>query len=115
MKLIGILGGMSWESTHTYYQIMNRSVQKRLGGLNSMEALIYSINLARLKIDNWDAIIQALVEIAQKLEAAGAEFLIITSNTAHKAYDAIEEAVKIPLIHIADPTIHAIQSAGLKK
>ncbi len=115
MKTIGILAGMSWESTQCYYQIMNRTVQQILGGYNSIEAIIYSVNLARLDQNDWSSINKELIEIAQKLEAAAADFLIITSNTAHKAFNAIEEAVKIPLIHIADPTIFDIQKSGLKK
>jgi aspartate racemase len=118
MKTIGIIGGMSWESTQHYYQLMNRDVQAKLGGHHSMEALIYSVNFERILAfvhrNQWDMVEKAMVQIAKKLETAGADFLIFTANAIHKVFLQVEAAVAIPILHIADPTAEAIQKAGIQ-
>jgi len=119
MKIIGLIGGMSWESTQHYYELMNRYVHEKLGGHNSMEAIIYSVNFERiLKLvnqDQWSLVEQDLLQIAKKLETAGVDFLILTANAIHKVFPEIEKAIHIPILHIVDPTGDAIQKAGIKK
>jgi aspartate racemase len=119
MKVLGMIGGLSWESTQHYYQIMNRDIQEKLGGSNSIEAIIYSINFERIKAsldkNDWDAIGKDIIEIAKKIECAGASFLIITSNAAHKIADEIAAQIDIPLLHIVDPTAKAIKQAKITK
>ena len=122
MKTIGLLGGMSWESTLIYYREINRQVSQSLGGLHSAEILIYSIDfdpLAQLQREGrWDQAANLLVEAALKLQNAGADFLLLCTNTMHKVATQIEDAIQIPLLHIADTTAqtlvnHKIQSVGL--
>jgi len=117
MKTIGIIGGISWESTQHYYEVMNRYVHTKLGGYNSIEALIYSINMERIVAlhEDWTLIEKLLIETARKLQAAGAELVILTANTIHKVFPQVERSIHIPMLHIADPTAQAIQSAGLRK
>lgn len=119
MKVIGIIGGMSWKSTQHYYQLMNQYVHAKLGRHNSIEAIIYSVNFERILTlihqDEWELVGQAMIHLAVKLEIAGADFLILTSNAVHKFFSQIEAAIKIPILHIADPTAKAIQKAGMKK
>ena len=114
MKTIGIIGGMSWESTVTYYQVINETIREELGGLHSADILLYSIDFAPLaemqERDDWDGAAQLMVEAARRLEAGGADFLLIGANTMHKAAPQVEKAVKIPLLHIAEAT-----AAELKK
>jgi aspartate racemase len=118
MKTIGLIGGISWESTQHYYQLMNRYIHAKLGGHNSIEAIIYSVNFERILVmihqDRWDLVEKEIILLAQKLETAGADFLILTSNAIHKVFSQVEEAVSIPMLHIADPTAEAIQKAGIK-
>ena len=119
MKTIGILGGMSWESTLQYYRMMNEQVQEQLGGHHSIEAIIYSVNfeeiLPLVHVNDWDSIAMRLSKLAIKLETAGADFLIMTSNAIHKIFPQIESALNIPILHIVDPTALAIQSEQIKK
>jgi aspartate racemase len=119
MKVIGMLGGMSWESTQHYYQLMNQYVHAKLGRHNSIEAILYSVNFERILTlihqDKWELAGQAIIRLAEKLEIAGADFLILTSNAVHKFFSQIEAAMRIPILHIADPTAKAIQAAGMKK
>lgn len=119
MKTIGILGGMSWESTHEYYQLINEQVKEKLGGLHSAKILLYSFDFAEIEAlqqsGAWDEATRRLVAAADRLHTAGAELMIISSNTMHKMANAIERAVPIPLLHIADPTAKAIQAAGLQR
>ncbi len=118
MKTMGVIGGMSWESTQHYYQLMNQYMHAKLGGHNSIEAIIYSVNFERILTlvhqDNWGAVEKAIAHLAKKLETAGADFLILTSNAIHKVFSQVEAAVNIPILHIADPTAEAIQKAGIK-
>lgn len=119
MKTIGLIGGMSWESTHHYYQLMNQYMHSRLGNHNSIEAIIYSVNFERILTlvhqGEWQTIGQEIARLAKKLETAGADFLILTANAIHKVFPQVEAAVSIPMIHIADPTAEPILKAGIKK
>ncbi len=119
MQIIGLIGGMSWESTLPYYRQINEAVRQRLGGLHSARLVLYSVDfheIERLQHNgDWSAAGARLAEAAQALERAGAEFLVLATNTMHKVADAIEAAVDIPLLHIADPTAAAIQVAGLQR
>ncbi len=118
MKTIGLIGGMSWESTVPYYKIVNEVVKERLGGLHSAKVILYSVDFAEVErmqhSGDWDGAGRLLAAAACSLQAAGAEFLVLCTNTMHKVGSAIEEAVTIPFLHIADPTAHAIKAAGYK-
>jgi len=119
MKTLGLIGGMSWESTTSYYSLLNTSIRERLGGLHSAKLLLWSVDFAEIAelqhAGNWSALTDELVLIARKLEQAGAEGLLICTNTMHKAADSIQKAVSIPLIHIADATGAAMVKAGVKQ
>jgi aspartate racemase len=119
MKTIGIIGGMSWESTHHYYQIMNQYVHARLDKHNSIESIIYSVNFERIlelvERDEWEAVGEIVAGLAKKLESAGADFLIMTSNAIHKVFAELEGSISIPILHIVDPTGDAIQKCGIRK
>jgi len=119
MQLIGLIGGLSWESTAEYYRILNRGAQARLGGVHSARSLIYSFDFGEIEAlqhaGRWDAAESAMIDAAQRLERGGADFLVICSNTMHRMAGAIEAAVKPPLLHIADPTGAAIVAAGFKR
>jgi len=114
---IGLLGGMSWESTVPYYRTVNAVVKARLGGLHSAKVVLVSVDFAEVELlqhaGAWDAAGELLAGAARSLEAAGADFVVVCTNTMHKVADAIQAAVGIPLLHIADPTAAAIRSAGI--
>ena len=116
MKTIGLIGGMSWESTLTYYRQINETVKQHLGGLHSARIILYSVDfhdVERLQhAGDWEAAGALLAGAARSLELAGADFLVLCTNTMHKVAPAIESAVAIPLFHIADPTAAAIRQAG---
>lgn len=116
MKTLGLIGGMSWESTVPYYRHINQAVQARLGGLHSAKLILYSVDFHEIEqlqhAGEWDAAGVLLAQAAVTLERAGAEGLVLCTNTMHKVAPAIEAAVRIPLLHIADPTAHAIKQAG---
>lgn len=116
MKTIGLIGGMSWESTVPYYRQINQTIRQRLGGLHSARIILYSVDfhdLERLQhAGDWDAAGALLADAARRLATAGADFLVLCTNTMHKVAPAIEVAVRIPLFHIADPTAAAIRQAG---
>ena len=118
MKTIGLLGGMSWESTVLYYQIINRTVAGRLGGLHSAKIVLHSVDFAQIErlqsAGNWDEAGDLIADLAARLEEAGAEVLVLCTNTMHKIAQAIQARVRIPLLHIADPTARAIRQAGLQ-
>ena len=118
MKTLGLLGGMSWESTIPYYRIINETVRERLGGLHSARMILYSVDFAdierRQQAGAWDEAGTLLADAARALEAAGAEGLALCTNTMHKVAATIENAVAIPLLHIADATAAAIQQRGLR-
>jgi aspartate racemase len=116
MKMIGLLGGMSWESTVTYYQELNRGVRHRLGGLHSAPCLLSSVDFAEVERMQehgaWTEAGQFLARHAQDLERGGAECVVLCTNTMHRVYDTIRDAVEIPVLHIADGTAQPLQSAG---
>lgn len=113
MKTIGLLGGMSWESTVSYYQIINQAVRTRLGGLHSARILLYSVDFEEIEklqhAGHWDKTAEILGEAAQNLEKGGADFLLICTNTMHKVAEQVEESISIPLLHIADATASVLQ------
>jgi aspartate racemase len=119
MKVLGLLGGMSWESTLPYYRIVNETVRTQLGGLHSARLVLYSVDFHEIErlqhAGDWDGAGRMLAQAAQSLHAAGAQGLVLCTNTMHKVADAIGQAVPIPLLHIADPTAQAIRAAGLSK
>ncbi|HEY2885017.1 MAG TPA: aspartate/glutamate racemase family protein [Rhizomicrobium sp.] len=119
MKTIGMIGGMSWESSSVYYQQINREVQRRLGGVHSAKFLIYSFDfdeMAKLQsAGRWAEANALMVKVAQNLANAGADFLLIACNTMHCATPEMEKAVPLPLLHIADPLGVAIKRADLKR
>ncbi len=117
MKTIGIIGGMSWESSLEYYRIINQAVKARLGGYHSADCLMYSVDFHDIEQmqmnDNWDAAGTALADAAQRLERGGADVILLATNTMHLVADAITSAVDVPFIHIADATANAIKAAGV--
>lgn len=119
MKTLGLLGGMSWESTVLYYQLVNQTVKERLGGLHSAELLMRSVDFhdvaAMQRASQWDQAGLVLARHARALAAAGADAIVLCTNTMHKVAEAIEQAVTIPLLHITDPTARAIKAAGLSR
>ncbi len=119
MKTIGLIGGMSWESSLEYYRMINETVKQRLGGLHSAQCLLFSVDFAEIEqmqmAGQWDQAGQAMAEAAQRLERGGADFVVLCTNTMHKLAGDIEAAVSIPLLHIADPTAGAIQAAGIRR
>ncbi|SEM36475.1 aspartate racemase [Butyrivibrio sp. ob235] len=119
MKTIGIIGGMSWESTVTYYEIINKEVVRRLGGFHSAKILMYSVDFAELEENmgkgNWQGNAEILTDAAARLEKAGADFIVIATNTMHKLVPDIEKKISIPILHIADAAASAIKQNGIKK
>lgn len=118
MKTIGLIGGLSWESSIEYYRIINQESQKRLGGLHSAECLMFSFDFAEmetLQMDgDWQMATQRMIQAARQLERGGGECIVICSNTMHKMADAVQAAVNLPLIHIADATAEVIAAAGFQ-
>lgn len=116
MKVIGLIGGMSWESTLPYYRQINETVRERLGGLHSAKIILISVDFHEIedmqRAGDWEAAGAAMASAARTLEAAGADFLVLCTNTMHRVADSITTAVGIPLFHIADPTAAAIKQAG---
>ena len=119
MKTIGLIGGMSWESTVPYYRIINEYVREKRGGLHSARIILYSVEFDELEkymsAGNWDSIAEILSDAAMKLELAGADVLLICTNTMHRLYPKIREKVTIPMIHIADAAADALESRRIKK
>jgi aspartate racemase len=117
MKTIGMIGGMSWESTVTYYQIINRTIKQQLGGLHSAKCMLYSVDFAEIEAQQaageWEKSGKALADAAIKLEKAGADFIVICTNTMHKVVPAIESAVRLPVLHIADATAEELVAGGI--
>jgi len=117
LRTLGLLGGMSWESTLPYYRLINQTVRERLGGLHSARLLLYSVDFAQVErlqhAGDWDAAGALLGGAARSLRDGGAQLLVICTNTMHKVADAVEQAAQLPLLHIADPTGAAIRAAGL--
>lgn len=119
MKTIGLIGGMSWESTVSYYTMINEEVKKSLGGLHSAKILLYSVDFAEIEAlqhgGRWDEAGHILAEAAVCLEKGGADFVLICTNTMHRVAPQVVAAVRIPLIHIADATALALQAQGITK
>lgn len=119
MRLIGLIGGLSWESSAEYYRIINRTTQKRLGGVHSARTLMYSFDFGEIEAlqagGDWAAATRLMIDAAGRLERGGAELLLICSNTMHRMAEEVAVAVGVPLLHIADPTAARIRSAGLRR
>lgn len=119
MKTIGLLGGMSWESTITYYEILNKTIAEQLGGYHSAKIMMYNVDFAELEDNmstgNWAGNGAILSEAAKRLENAGADFIVIATNTMHKLVPDIEQKISIPILHIADTTAEQVKKAGITK
>lgn len=119
MKTVGLIGGMSWESTVPYYRDINQAVAARLGGLHSARILLHSVDFYEIEqlqaAGDWDRAGEILADIARGLERAGADFLVLCTNTMHVVADRIREATRIPLLNIADATAEAVAAAGMTK
>ena len=119
MKTIGMIGGMSWESTLEYYRILNETVKLRLGGLHSARCILYSVDFFEIEElqhkGKWEAATKLMIDAARRVERGGADFIIICTNTMHKMADEVQQNITIPLLHIADATANEIKSQGLKK
>lgn len=119
MRVIGLLGGLSWESSAQYYRIVNEAVRRRLGGLHSARCVLWSVDFAEVERlqheDRWDEATAILVDAARRLERAGAELLLVCSNTMHRMADEVQAAVAIPLLHIADPVGERAAAAGHRR
>jgi aspartate racemase len=117
--VIGLIGGLSWESSAEYYRIINREVRRRLGGVHSARSLMWSVDFGEIERlqhqGDWDTLTEEMKDAAIRLERGGADFVLICSNTMHRLAGAVTEAINIPLLHIADPTAQKIKEAGLKK
>jgi aspartate racemase len=117
MRTIGLLGGMSWESSIEYYRMLNVAVRERLGGLHSAECIMWSVDFAAIEAlqrsGDWNAAGRQLTGLAQRLEQAGAECLLLCTNTMHRLADDVQAAIEIPLLHIADATADRIKAAGI--
>ncbi|MDO6712265.1 aspartate/glutamate racemase family protein [Aliiglaciecola sp. 2_MG-2023] len=119
MRTIGLIGGMSWESTVSYYQVINRQVKLRLGGFHSAKLILHSVDFAQIErlqhLQKWQELAELLADAARGLELAGAECVVICTNTMHKVADKVEQATKLPLIHIADATAKELVSDKIQK
>ncbi|ANU20599.1 aspartate racemase [Planococcus plakortidis] len=117
MKTIGLIGGMSWESSAEYYRLLNEQVKQRLGGLHSAECLMYSVDFEEIERfqseGKWDEAGERLADVARSLEKGGAELIVLCTNTMHKVVSSIEEAVSVPVLHIADATAKEIRANHL--
>ena len=119
MKTIGLIGGLSWQSSLEYYRIINEVVRQKLGGLHSARIVMHSFDLAEMAAlqqeGDWESIGKVIIAAARQLEAAGANLLVICTNTMHKVADEVQKDIRIPLLHIADATAEQVRAAGLKK
>lgn len=119
MKTIGLVGGMSWESSLEYYRIINETVKEKLGGFHSGQIVLYSVDFAAIEVlqqrGEWDRMAEMLVEAFRRIKAAGADFGLLCTNTMHKVFDEIQKNVRIPLVHIADVAGRAITARGLRR
>ncbi len=119
MKTVGLLGGMSWESTATYYRLINETVKQELGGLHSAKLLLYSVDFAEIETyqarGEWDKSARVLADAAARLEKAGADFIVICTNTMHKVAPEISKHIAIPILHIADATAEELLAQNVKK
>ncbi len=119
MRTIGLIGGMSWESTVTYYQIINRIIKEQLGGFHSAKCILYSVDFHEIEAcqtaGEWEKSGEILVEAAKGLESAGADFIVICTNTMHKVITQIQNAIRIPILHIADATAEILIKNSIRK
>jgi aspartate racemase len=119
MKTIGLIGGMSWESTAEYYRIVNEAVKEKLGGFHSARIVLYSVDFAEVEAfqhrGQWDRAVVLLTEAARRVEAAGADFALLCTNTMHRVFDELQKNLRIPLVHIADVTGREITARGLRR
>ncbi len=119
MKTIGLIGGMSWESSIEYYRIINQEIGKALGEVHSAKSVMISVDFGEIEAlqmeGDWDQATEILVECAKNIESAGADFLLICTNTMHLMAGEVQAAIQIPLLHIADATARAVKSSGLDK
>lgn len=119
MRTIGLIGGMSWESSAQYYRIINQEVRRQLGGVHSAQSLMFSVDfgeIERLQHDGqWSVLTNRMIEAAQRLERGGAEFFLLCTNTMHRMADEVAASVSIPMLHIADPTAEKIKEAGYRR
>ena len=119
MKTIGLIGGMSWESSLEYYRIVNETTKAKLGGLHSAKSIMYSVDFAEIELlqhqGRWQEAAQVLIEAARSLENSGADFVVLCTNTMHKVADDIQARINIPFLHIADATARQIKNSGINK
>lgn len=119
MKTIGMIGGMSWESSIEYYRLVNEEVKRQLGGLHSAQCLMYSVDFEEIERyqhqGDWQRATDVMIDAAQRLERGGADFVVICTNTMHKMADEVKAAIHIPLLHIVDATAKAVLSKGIHK
>ena len=117
MQTIGLIGGMSWESTAEYYRIINERVKQRLGGLHSARIVLYSVDFAEIETlqetGNWEQATNLMVDAGRRVRAGGADFIVICTNTMHRMADEIEQQTELPVLHIADATARAVVGAGI--
>src|SRR6185312_17116233 len=119
LPVIGLIGGLSFESSAEYYRLINEGVRARLGGLRSARCLMWSFDFGEIEAlqhaDDWDQATALMIDAARRLERRGADFFLICTNTMHRMADAVQAGVAIPLLHIADPTASRIQAQGLRR
>jgi aspartate racemase len=119
MKIIGLIGGMSWESSSEYYRIINERIREKLGGLHSARSLMYSVDFEEVeklqRQGNWGEATKIMIDAAERLERGGADFVVICTNTMHKMVEEMRQHIKIPILHIADATAERIKAAGYKR
>jgi aspartate racemase len=119
MKIIGLIGGMSWESSLEYYRIINERIREKLEGLHSAKSLMYSVDFEEVeklqRLGKWGEATELMIDAAKKLERGGADFIVICTNTMHKMAEEMQQKIQIPILHIADSTAEKIKAAGYKK
>jgi aspartate racemase len=119
MKTIGLVGGISWESTLEYYRVINQYTKERLGGFHSAKIVLYSVDFAEVEVrqhqGRWTELTGLMIDAAQRVERAGAELLVICANTMHKMVDDVQRNIRIPILHIGDVTAEAVKSRSIKK
>jgi aspartate racemase len=119
MKTIGLIGGMSWESSVEYYRIINQAVHDRLGGVHSAKSVMVSVDFAEIETlqrnGNWTEATRMMIDTARQVENGGADFLVICTNTMHKMADEVQAAIRIPLLHIADATAEQVRKRGIQR
>lgn len=119
MKTIGVIGGMSWESSAEYYKLLNRHAKARLGGHHNARSLMLTVDFAPIEANqragDWNALGQQMADAARQLERGGADLVMLATNTMHRVYESIEAAIDVPFLHIADPTGSALRAAGIDR